>query len=268
MRSIVYHLLCLVVPVWCSNATYNSFREQVGFCRMQSYKTLSRGSSTGCPMFLDGRVTVGVGLSQDEFRDVSSCGRCLLVTGGKNIWKWDHELVSWETGVPIEYPFVAMVFDQCTDPVCHDRFLDFDVYSPTQPVERGNPYDLVWEYTDCPVHDDEPLEVLWCFDTACNVPTETLSESSYYWSITVRNSRRPFQEISVEYDRQYLPLRKENGWVWDHGVWHLNQSMSLRLTDLSGQEYTVSFTTDGSRPLPEYYGGVLMRERLHSLVTT
>jgi hypothetical protein len=216
-------------------------------------------------MFLDGRVTIGVGLSQDEFRDVSSCGRCLLVTGGKNIWKWDHELVSWDTK-DIDYPFIAMVFDQCTDPICHDRFLDFDVYSPTQPVEQGNPYDITWEYTDCPVHDNEPVEILWCFGTACNAPAEIPPESSYYWSVTIRNHRRPFKNIEAWYQERYWSLRKNNGWVWDYGIWFLNQTVSLRLTDISDQTYTATFSSGDV--LPEYYGGMLLGVSLQAVVTT
>ena len=41
-------------------------------------------------------------------------------------------------------PFLAMVFDQCTDAICDQTgYLDFDVYNELQPVFNGEPGDGV-----------------------------------------------------------------------------------------------------------------------------
>jgi hypothetical protein len=38
----------------------------------------------------------------------------------------------------VTVPFLAMVFDQCTDPICDQTgYLDFDVYNELQPVFNG-----------------------------------------------------------------------------------------------------------------------------------
>ena len=45
---------------------------------------------------------------------------------------------SWDYNRNISVPFIAMVFDQCTDPICDQTgYLDFDVYNELQPVFNG-----------------------------------------------------------------------------------------------------------------------------------
>lgn len=45
---------------------------------------------------------------------------------------------SWDYKRNISVPFIAMVFDQCTDPICDQTgYLDFDVYNELQPVFNG-----------------------------------------------------------------------------------------------------------------------------------
>lgn len=49
-----------------------------------------------------------------------------------------HPPRSWDYNRNISVPFIAMVFDQCTDPICDQTgYLDFDVYNELQPVFNG-----------------------------------------------------------------------------------------------------------------------------------
>lgn len=69
---------------------------------------------------------------------------CIEVTKVENMPELGDELTTWSSGSNITVPFIAMVFDQCTDPICDESgYLDFDVYSENQPVEKGNPKALV-----------------------------------------------------------------------------------------------------------------------------
>ena len=73
-----------------TNATYNSFRQQIGYCKMQSFGTVSRSTSGSVPMFMDGRIRFGVGLSDFNMRasDAELCGMCLRVTSGSIFLPW------------------------------------------------------------------------------------------------------------------------------------------------------------------------------------
>ena len=114
-----------------------------------------------------------------------------------------EDLTSWDYTKNITVPFIAMVFDQCTDKICdqtgtfsspthpptsfffpmyHSRahsyppthpptplgYLDFDVYSELQPVANGNPRILEWRAVDCPVGDTHKMEYLMCTPGTCN----------------------------------------------------------------------------------------------------
>lgn len=213
-------------------ASYNSFRHQTGFCFLQGYDTISRSTSAGVTMFVDGRVRIGVGLNDEDFRhSTSQCGACLTVESISNFGLFDDDIVSWNgTGTPS--PFVAMVMDQCTDPICTKGWLDFDIYSETQPVARGNPTDLEWSFRPCPVLPSETIELLLCTSVSCHPhdpedrrTVDVLSDAdTTYAALYVRNARLPIRGIS---HGVYGDLLDRNGWVisgvtiewWD--VWEL-----------------------------------------------
>jgi hypothetical protein len=144
------------------NGSYNSMVNQIGFCRMQSFDTQSRSTSTSVPMFMDGRISFGVGLSDINMKEVSyfRCGECLQVLGMKPFYSWNKELTKWTESTERAQtadsssrflPFIVMVFDQCTDPICTRDYLDFDIYSALQPVSHGNPTNIEWISVPCPI---------------------------------------------------------------------------------------------------------------------
>jgi len=222
------------------NATYNSLIRQVGFCRMQSFDTVSRSTSESVPMFLDGRILMGVGLSNENMKssDAFLCGACLRVTHVENFYEWNSELTQWGGMIPgSPPPFLVMVMDQCTDPVCTRDFLDFDIYHEHQPVMNGNPYHVEWTLVPCPVKEEEPMEYILCTATTCHADDEAqnltvgdvISTPVEYWSLTIRNTRMPLTQVLVEYQGTFIPLRLENAWVWDQGPYSLKDGIDLHL---------------------------------------
>ena len=144
------------------NGSYNSFMNQVGYCKLQGYDTVSRNTTGAPPMFMDGRVKFGVGLSDVEFQGrTSSCGRCLNITKIERFFAFNEDLTQWDYTMKMETPFTAFVMDQCKDAVCVSKYLDFDIYNPRQPVAYGNPWNIEWEFIPCPVEDDG-MELLMC----------------------------------------------------------------------------------------------------------
>lgn len=263
--------LCLVGMVGVvgaqqqQEASYNSMTRQIGYCRMQSFDTVSRETSDSVPMFLDGRISFGVGLpSRDaDSMEAFTCGMCLNVTHVENFYAWNNALTVWsESAVwrPTEW-FLVMVFDECKDPVCQQPFyLDFDVYSETQPVARGNPRGVQWKAVPCPLHPGETLEYLFCTASSCHVddnPVSTLAhEEYYYWSVTIRNLRIPLVGVSVLYHGKWFPLKRENAWKWDDGPFRLDRSFKIKLRNAEGVEKTevVSLPVNGES-MPSYRGG-------------
>ena len=68
----------------------------------------------------------------------AACGMCIEVTKVENMPLLSTNNTSWDYGENISVPFLAMVFDQCDDPVCDQNgYLDFDIYNQTQPVAHG-----------------------------------------------------------------------------------------------------------------------------------
>jgi len=256
-------------------ASYNSMTRQIGYCRMQSFDTVSRETSDSVPMFLDGRVAFGVGLPSRDAQSIEAftCGMCLNITRVENFYAWNHALTAWGDPWPPDQWFLVMVFDECQDDVCQQPFyLDFDVYAETQPVSHGNPYGVQWTVVPCPVAPDETLEYLFCTATTCH---ESLTSAPggderlfggdvYYWSLTVRNFIIPMVRVSVLYGGLWVPLRRENAWVWDQGPFRLDRSMKLRLQNAEGNEKTevVSMLANGER-MESYHGGWKVRSSLH-----
>jgi len=246
-------------------ASYNSMTRQIGYCRMQSFDTVSRETSDSVPMFLDGRISFGVGLpSRDaESMDAFTCGMCLNVTHVENFYAWNDALTEWSESVvwPAHQWFLVMVFDECKDLVCQQPFyLDFDVYSETQPVAHGNPYGVQWMAVPCPLQPGETLEYLFCTATSCHVDDNPVSklttEEYYYWSVTIRNLRIPLVSVSVLYYGNWILLKRQNAWTWDQGPFRLDHSIKLKLRNIEGVEKTevVSLLVNGES-MPSYRGG-------------
>lgn len=239
-----------------TNATYNSFIRQIGFCRMQSFDTISRQTSNSVPMFMDGRVLTGVGLSEQNILSLDGanpCGMCLEIQKAQNL------LI--DNGVPT-LPFTAMVFDQCTDPVCTLDFIDFDIYTPTQPVEQGNPYGIEWSVIPCPVAPTEKWEYILCTNVSCHEHDlefrkvkEIIKEPVYYWSLTLRNTRLVINSVNVWYSGVMYGLRLENGWVWDFGAYDLYDGIHLLIDGVYEEQLIVEPEED---TLPGYRGGILI----------
>ena len=264
-------------------ASYNSMTRQIGYCRMQSFDTVSRETSDSVPMFLDGRIAFGVGLPSRDAQSIEAftCGMCLNITRVENFYAWNHALTVWGDPWPSDQWFLVMVFDECQDDVCQQPYyLDFDVYAETQPVARGNPYGVQWTAVPCPVAPGETLEYLFCTATTCHEGDERSSATTpfegderssattpfevYYWSLTVRNFRIPMVGVSVLCDGLWVPLRRENAWVWDQGPFRLDKSMKLKLRNAEGIENTevVSIAAHGER-MESYRGAWRVRSAIH-----
>ena len=275
---------------------------QIGFCRMQSFDTQSRSTSTSVPMFMDGRISFGVGLSDINMQEVSyfRCGECLQVLGMKPFYSWNKELTKWtESTERTEWtertertewteraqiadssfiPFIVMVFDQCTDPICARDYLDFDIYSALQPVSHGNPTNIEWISVPCPILEGETIEYLFCLSTSCHVenPEDTNmtlrmrtdpSLTVYYWSLTIRNTRIPILSVIAQYQNEFFFLKRQNAWVWDFGPFDLEEDIVLTMEDKEGEyiqdtikmsDYLDKNTTNG------YHGGILISSSIQN----
>jgi len=233
-------------------ASYNSMRRQIGYCRMQSFDTVSRETTESVPMFLDGRISFGVGLPLRDAMSMEAftCGMCLNVTHVENFYAWNQSLTEWGDPWPPLQWFLVMVFDECQDAVCQQpHYLDFDVYSETQPVAQGNPYGIEWHMVPCPLRSGETLEYLFCTATTCheNDPNTTRALGvEEYWSLTVRNFRWPMVRISVLYHGHWKTLVRQNAWVWDQGPFDLGRNIKLRLTNSENTTITdIVFMANG-----------------------
>lgn len=211
--------------------SYNSFTHQVGYCKNQGFDTMSRASSNGPRMFVEGRIMVGVGLSNVQFQDsIVSCGRCLNMTSIENFWALDRSLTTWDYDTPLSGNFVAFVMDRCDDPICTSGFLDFDIYNPArQPTKFGNPRRLQWDFVPCPVGPDDFLELLLCLgphtcqegypkDRPLGFALQAARDSAYF-SLYVRNARVPVVQVEmevVEGEGGLVALRDDAAWQWAH----------------------------------------------------
>jgi len=255
-------------------ATYNSFVQQIGYCKMQSYDTVSRSTSGSVPMFLDGRVRFGVGLSSVNIDapDASNlCGMCLNVTRIKNMPSFNEELTAWiddDDHNHDEEWFIAMVFDRCGDEVCIRDFLDFDIYSLTQPVAHGNPRGVEWHAIPCPVQSGERIEYIVCTSMTCNaqdvvvMQEQQLTTPQYYWSITLRNLRVPVKTVSVHWKGSEYMLRREvavASWVWDKYPYILKEGINITFIDQENNTFHDHIFLKKEDALASYHGGFLKR---------
>lgn len=271
--------------LFVSNATYNSLRNQVAYCKMQGYNTTSRNTSDGPSMFTSGAVYIGAGLSALQFGSGLACGMCFEVLGAKNLALGPRDAKDELRGPFIvsnlNESLIGMVFDECTDPICQaPGFLDFDMYSPTPPVSSGNPREVVWRAVPCPVHGasgevEHHLEYLFCFPGTCNAQDSAATGRRFidvfdpsFLSLTVRNSRVPV--VSVRLLGRELKAVHGAGFVGEfHDVMHSSKSpqdhaFTLELRGVDGSVATETLDWGdvmSAEALPQYHGGVLLRGR-------
>lgn len=261
--------------IFLANATYNSLRQQVGFCKMQGYDTISRSTSVGPSLFTSGDVQFGIGLSDNQF-DGRLCGMCIEILSGENIRTPLNSSLDVFTNTSItKFPIIAMVFDQCTDPICvkPKSFIDFDVYSETPPVWRGNPHDLKWRAIECPVsyghHGNYKhfIEYLICTPSTCNVNDNSFANASAlrdiwnpnYFSLTIRNTRIPI--IGVQLNDESLDYVNAFGWTFS-GEYIKDREFVIELEAYDGTRLLDIFSFDqvmNLKPLPNYRGGALLQ---------
>lgn len=251
-----------------TNGTYNSFLHQIGYCKMQSYKTVSRSTSGSVPMFVDQRIRFGIGLSDENMQqhEANLCGACLNITHIENFYEWNDELTQWKDKVwDADKSFLAMVFDRCPDPICSRDFLDFDIYHPRQPVFHGNPTRISWHYVPCPVQQNEHIEYLICTSSTCN-EKDTFHDRNdnhhYYWTLTLRNTRVPIKQVLVYYKEKEYNLRKENSWTWDSGYFDFQGGINITFVDVENKKFHEILNISLGERRRDYNGGLLLRSRL------
>lgn len=267
--------------------SYNSLMYQTAFCKMQGFDTESRETSGGPSIFTSGLVRIGVGLAYAQFgsqanknwldltEGAATCGMCIEVLRADNVPELSHDLTNWDYQKNISLPFIAMVFDQCTDPICdHQGYLDFDVYNQTQPVAYGNPRILEWRAVECPVGQAHKLEYLFCTIGTCNhqdtenVPVWGDAWHSDFFSIIVRNQRIPIIQVELfdpaKGEYRELHFLTGLGWLWDQYAFEHETATSfkIRVTSADGQvleeEIPKGDILDGASE-PGYRGGLLIR---------
>lgn len=263
--------------------TYNNMQNQTGFCKMTGFDTISRNTSQGPPLFTSGRIEFGVGLSGYEFgnQNLTSllnkpegalvCGMCINITSINNLPRFNFDLDSFDNVNTTTY-HIAMIFDQCNDLVCTDSFLDIDVYTE-HIFHKSNTYNLSWIAIDCPVYSQEKMEYLLCTTDTCNhQDIKYLKTSSFqqlfdpsYFSIVVRNMKRPIKTFYIWYRFQYHELSYVPGigyqWNNDIGYFDKEEYMVFKLIDIFNDTYFSNFSFIDilhSKPLDGYKGGILL----------
>lgn len=237
--------------------SFNSFIRQVGFCKLQGFDTVSRTTSASVPMFFDGRLSFGVGT---RFDSTSYCGRCLRISGIDRFAEFSFELDAFIESNARNGSIDAIIFDQCLDPVCAPGYLDFDIYSQTQPVSGGNPTGITWDFIPCPVLPGEFIEILFCFSNTCHEGDGTGRKNDeilgganpYYWTAFIRNSRCPIHHVFLpEYG---IELRDNNGWVYDNAYFNFSEPFDLQLNHV----YPVTIDLPSHPTIDAYRGGILV----------
>lgn len=284
MQRIMKKILLLVFSLWsgvkavneqvevsANGGSYNSFLKQVGYCKQQSFETVSRSTSTTPSVFQSGKVLFGVGLSHAQFhRSIVSCGRCIEVLSVDRFYQFSPELTAWDYQQPNHGNFTVMVFDECTDPICESGFLDFDVYNEGQPVAYGNPTNLSWRFVPCPVGEEDKIEFLLCLGyDSCQVQNEEgrhvenlyLRANQDNWlTLYPRNFRTSITAVKV----QGVALEDIQSWTWK----------SLDKTPLGDMEWLIEWTNEdgsqqswildwteyfGQTSTPGYRGGLIIK---------
>lgn len=260
-----------------NGATYNSMLQQVGFCKQQSFDTMSRSTSTAPSVFTSGRVHVGVGLSDVQFQQsIVACGRCIQIIHIEKFYQLNDELTGWDYNQNVDGGFVSMVFDECTDPICTSGFLDFDVYNKNQPVAHGNPINLMWQYVDCPVNEQDKIEFLFCLGyTSCQSHNEEGRSVKSLWQeaqqndfmVYPRNFRQPIVAVWVQGE----PLYDVQSWRWrsdknDQSLLR-NTTWQLKWQSMDGSIQEWALDWKKHLPLattPGYRGGYIVHTDLQN----
>jgi hypothetical protein len=212
-----------------------------------------------------------VGLSDENIKKFNfhACGACLNITHHENLGKFNSELNQSIGVYSSDTPITVMVFDQCTDPICTKDFIDFDIYSPLQPVSRGNPYHIDWELIPCPISKEETIEYILCFPDTCHFQDKEAKISKYlnetfFWSITIRNHVFPIKEVSVFYLEKKFPLSRDNSWTWNQGLFQIqNKSLSIEIMDFHDRVHNDTLHFDDAIIRSDYHGGMFFQSRLH-----
>ena len=251
-------------------ASYNSLVHQVAFCKLQGFDTISRSTSAGPRMFMDGRIRFGVGLSNVQFNNtVSSCGRCIEIHSIHNLARMNDELTAWyDDDDDWTTSIIAQVFDQCKDPVCESGYLDFDIYSSLQPVHNGNPFNASWSFIPCPTTSEDTLGILVCLSDACLVDAprdrtaiEVVADSSpYFWSLFVRNHRWPIDAVRLA-DESQTALADENGWIYNGPAFDFTRPFVVEILS-AGVWRSITVDLLRHEPSPDYRGGFLLEANL------
>lgn len=262
--------------VSAKGGSYNSFLNQVGFCKQQSFDTVSRNTSVAPSIFQSGKVLVGVGLSHVQFqRSIVSCGRCLEVVSVDHFYQFNPELTVWDYKKPVHGNFTAMVFDECTDPICGSGFLDFDIYHERQPVAHGNPTNLSWRFVPCPVGPEDTIGFLICLGyDSCKVhdQEDRYVENLYLEAVQdnwVAFYPRNFRSSITEVRLQGVALEDLQSWTWTADdrtplidpQWQIewtNEDGSQQSWDLVWTDYFGKITTPG------YRGGLIVATDLQN----
>lgn len=258
--------------------TYNTLTHQTGFCKMQGYDTTSRKNSFGPSLYTSGKVHFGVGLSSLYFGNVPNeeglltCGMCLNITNIKRIPTFSNDLTNYEPNTEIQTPFLAMVFDQCKDPICQQEgFLDFDIYSS---IPNYNIESIEWNAIECPTDENDTIELLFCSKDTCNVQNIHSKDtkfgeliSKYFFSIIPRNMRIPIQKIQVQKNKKWVDLVYISaiGWTWTF-LFDKTQDIQLRIISYLGDvldvEIPIHTITNKTISIP-YRGGIVYDTHLN-----
>lgn len=258
MRWCILFYSILMANAYTGNGSYNSFRRQVGFCKLQGFDTVSRSTSSGP---LEETNMIGVGLNQIQFQhNISNCGRCLNITKIDNFPEWNHELTQWDASRPTSLPFTAMVMDECYDPICGDGFLDFDIYHEKQPVMCGNPRNIEWHFIDCPFRKDD-IELLFCLSNTCHeddpsdrsIADILIDADPFFWSVHVRRSPIPILSITIAETNH--PLEMKEGWFYNGDRFDFLLPFSLII---ASAEWSVVRTIHLVHTIPSFRGGILV----------
>lgn len=204
-----------------NGGSYNSFLKQVGYCKLQSFETTSRNTSSAPSIFQSGNILFGVGLSHVQFQHtIVSCGKCIQVLTIDRFYEFNEELTGWNYQKSNHGNFTVMVFDECTDPICKSGFLDFDIYHEKQPVAYGNPIHLSWQFVPCPVSSNDKIEFLFClgYESCHEQHPEGRTVGELYhqaieqnwFTIYPRNFRVAIHSIHVQGEA----LQDIQSWVW------------------------------------------------------
>lgn len=270
MKWIIYLCVSMVMGFTSlEGGSYNSFIKQVGFCKLQSFETVSRKTSSGPYIFTSGNVKFGVGLSDVQFNgSIVSCGKCINVLSINKFYEFNEDITEWDYNRKHDNNFTVMVMDQCTDPICQSGFLDFDIYHEKQPVAYGNPTDLTWEYVECPVRESK-IELLFCLGyDSCqshNQENRTIEElyndsiKDNWFTLYPRNFRIPIISMKV----QGLELHDKNSWLWkdidskllEKNIWTIewtSEDGSTQSWDVNWREHFQKFSEPG------YRGGIIL----------